>query len=75
MNTLQSFIVIAGAPLLVFFIILIPGMIKAAKGLYRSEKHRIDNGNSFIEEEPVEDKHTIPVEVNSTGDQDPVRPT
>ncbi|MDN4492813.1 BCCT family transporter [Ureibacillus aquaedulcis] len=75
MNTLQSFMVIAGVPLLLFYILLIPGMIRAAKGLYRSEKHRIDNEDSFIKEEHVDNKNPLPLEVNPTGDKDPVRTT
>ncbi|MEC1715124.1 BCCT family transporter [Schinkia azotoformans] len=58
MNTLQSFMVIAGVPLLIFYIILIPGLIKAAKGLYRSEKHRIDLDGGFVEEIPAEEEIT-----------------
>ncbi|EGO65579.1 BCCT family transporter [Acetonema longum] len=54
MNTLQSFMVIGGLPMLIFYIILIPGVYKAAKGLYRSKKHRLDPDDDFIEEEPVE---------------------
>ncbi|SHI91014.1 Choline-glycine betaine transporter [Dethiosulfatibacter aminovorans DSM 17477] len=51
MSTLQSFIVIAGIPLLFYYIILMPGLIKSLNGLYRSRKHRIDIVESLEEEE------------------------
>ncbi|MBP1856392.1 choline-glycine betaine transporter [Clostridioides mangenotii] len=35
MSAMQSFIVICGLPLIVFYIILISGAIKAAKSLYQ----------------------------------------
>jgi choline-glycine betaine transporter len=56
MSTLQSFMVIAGVPLLIFYVILIPGFIKAAKGLYRSEKHRINLDEDFVEEIPADEE-------------------
>ncbi len=57
MNTIQSFMVIAGVPLMIFYIILIPSLIKASKALYRSEKHRIDIDDSFNKEDSMEDNY------------------
>lgn len=54
MNALQNFMVVCGIPMLFFYVIVLIGLPKAAKALYRSKRHRIDIDDRFIEELPIE---------------------
>ena len=69
MNALQSFIVVGGLPVLGYYIILIPGVYKAANALYHSKKHRLDPDDGFVEEESLGAVSALPGETNHGGNQ------
>lgn len=57
MDALQNFMVVASAPMLLFYIIILPSLPKAAKALYRSKEHRIDlDEDDFVEELSAEEE-------------------
>lgn len=53
MNSLQSFMVIGGIPMLFFYIALVPSLCRVSKALYQSRWHRINPDDDFIDEAPV----------------------
>lgn len=41
MNTIQKFMVVSGLPVLAFFLIMVPGAFKAAKGIWKCKEFRV----------------------------------
>lgn len=50
MSAMQNFIVICGLPLIVFYIMLIPSVFKAARLLYQNKQLRVEEGILETEE-------------------------